>query len=164
MKNLSRSSIAVIILLFIPWISLCAQSEGATSAFEKHKESVIAYMSLGKEKEIIAKGTGFIIGKETMVTIYSLISQADKVEGLSFKGKKVKFDGSGSYDPDGTVKQYVWDFGDGTIQTTNDPKTTYSYTAEDIYIVTLTVKDDCGDESDPATTTCRIKGGKGRVK
>ncbi len=79
-------------------------------------------------------------------------------------GKKIKFDASDSYDPDGTVRQYVWDFGDGTILTTNEPKTTHIYTAEDIYIVTLTVKDDCGDESDPATTTCRVKGGKGRVK
>lgn len=93
MKNLSRSTIAVIMFLFIPWISLYAQSEEATGAFEKHKESVIAYMALGKEKEILAKGTGFIIGKETMVTAYSLISQADKVEGLNFKGKKVKIEG-----------------------------------------------------------------------
>ncbi len=79
-------------------------------------------------------------------------------------GKKIKFNASGSFDPDGTVKQYIWDFGDGTILTTTDPITIYFYSTEDIYTVTLTVKDDCGDESAPAYTTCRVKGGKGRVK
>jgi tetratricopeptide (TPR) repeat protein len=93
MKNLSRQALVAIMLLLTPWMLLCAQSEGGAGAFEKHKESVISYMSLGKEKEIIAKGTGFIIGKETMVTTYSLISQADKVEGLDYRGKKVKIEG-----------------------------------------------------------------------
>jgi len=93
MTNLSRPAIAVIILLFIPWLTLFAKSEETVSALEKQKEGVIAFTALGKEKEIIAKGTGFIIGKETMVTSYSLISQADKVEGLNFKGKKVKIEG-----------------------------------------------------------------------
>jgi tetratricopeptide (TPR) repeat protein len=93
MKNLTLPALIAIILLIFPWFLLWAQSEGEASALEKHKESVIAYMSLGKEKEILAKGTGFIIGKETMVTTYSLISQADKVEGLNVKGKKVKIEG-----------------------------------------------------------------------
>jgi len=93
MTNLSRPTVAVIILLFIPWLSLFAQSEEATSVLEKQQESVIAFMSLGKEKEIIAKGTGFIVGKETMVTSYGLISQANKVEGIDSKGKKVKIEG-----------------------------------------------------------------------
>jgi len=93
MKNHSCPAAAIIILLFIPWLSLWAQTEGATRALDKHKESVIAFMTLGQEKEIIAKGTGFLIGKETMVTAYSLISQAHKVEGRDVKGKKVKIEG-----------------------------------------------------------------------
>jgi len=62
-------------------------------------------------------------------------------------GDIVYFDGSNSYDPDGTIVSYQWDFGDGTTAEgeivshrfrgkMNPPKR---------YTVTLTVKDDSGD-------------------
>ena len=54
----------------------------------------------------------------------------------------VYFDGSGSYDPDGTVSSYNWDFGDGT----KDYEMTVNHTFDDpgLYTVTLTVTDDQG--------------------
>jgi PKD repeat protein len=54
----------------------------------------------------------------------------------------VSFDGSGSYDPGGTIMTYDWDFGDeatGTGETT-----TYVYSTAETYTVTLTVTDDEG--------------------
>lgn len=57
-------------------------------------------------------------------------------------GETVTFDASGSYDPDGTIIGYAWDFGDGTTGT--DVVTTHSYTMEKNYIVTLQVTDDDG--------------------
>ncbi len=55
-------------------------------------------------------------------------------------GEIVSFDASGSYDPDGVIVSYFWDFGDGTTST---GKMTYHvYTDDDIYNVTLIVKDD----------------------
>ncbi len=54
----------------------------------------------------------------------------------------VSFDGSGSYDPDGTIVSYAWDFGDGTTGT--GETTTHAYSTAGIYTVTLTVTDDGG--------------------
>ncbi|MCK4477096.1 PKD domain-containing protein [Candidatus Bathyarchaeota archaeon] len=56
----------------------------------------------------------------------------------------VTFDASDSYDSDGYIILYVWDFGDGTIQNTTDPITYHSYTTPSSYDVTLQVIDDEG--------------------
>ena len=69
-------------------------------------------------------------------------------------GSPLTFDGSGSTDPDGTIVAYDWDFGDGNTGTGVSP--THIYAADGNYTVTLTVTDDAGDTSDPATTTASI--------
>ena len=54
----------------------------------------------------------------------------------------VDFDASGSFDPDGTINSYAWDFGDGS--TAVGALTNHIYTAAGVYTVTLTVTDDTG--------------------
>jgi PKD repeat protein len=49
------------------------------------------------------------------------------------------FDGSTSFDHEGTITTYRWDFGDGTTAT--DPIATHVYTNPGIYHITLTVTD-----------------------
>jgi len=59
-----------------------------------------------------------------------------------YQGETVIFNASASYDPDGTIVSYTWNFGDGTppvIET--DPIATHVYMAAGNYTVTLTVKD-----------------------
>ena len=59
-------------------------------------------------------------------------------------GSSVKFDASGSTDPDGTVARYLWNFGDGTPLLDNGPKPTHTYAKPGVYTVTLTLFDDAG--------------------
>jgi len=54
----------------------------------------------------------------------------------------VHFDGSDSYDPDGSIVSYIWDFGDGTFG--NGITVSHVYTKAGDFTVTLTVSDDRG--------------------
>lgn len=54
----------------------------------------------------------------------------------------VTFDGTGSYDPDGFIVSYTWDFGDG--ESASGEIVTHSYVDDGEYLVTLTVIDDSG--------------------
>jgi PKD repeat protein len=54
----------------------------------------------------------------------------------------LSFDGSDSYDSDGTIVSYSWDFGDGTTAT--EAETDHQYNQGGAYTVKLTVIDDDG--------------------
>lgn len=58
----------------------------------------------------------------------------------------VKFAGSGSSDPDGSIVGYSWSFGDGTTSTAG-PAASHVYLAPGTYTVTLTVTDSSGLQS-----------------
>jgi PKD repeat protein len=54
----------------------------------------------------------------------------------------VQFSADGSSDPDGTLVDYAWDFGDGNTSTEADPA--HTYTAVGTFQARLTVTDDDG--------------------
>jgi PKD repeat protein len=58
--------------------------------------------------------------------------------------RTLAFDSSASSDPDGTIKQWSWDFGDGTHGKGPNPLHTYAQVGD--YTATLTVTDDAGLE------------------
>ncbi|RCV64028.1 CASH domain-dontaining protein, partial [Methanophagales archaeon] len=58
--------------------------------------------------------------------------------------ESVTFDASLSYDPDGTIILYQWDFGDGNITSMAESTITHYYRSTADYTVTLTVTDDSG--------------------
>lgn len=62
------------------------------------------------------------------------------------------FDGSASSDPDGTVAEHAWDFGDGTTGTGAAPE--HAYAAPGSYAVTLTVTD--GEGATGTTTLTQV--------
>jgi len=75
----------------------------------------------------------------------------DKFVGVS---EVVVFDGSGSYDTDGSIVRYLWDFGDG--QTATGMEARHQYTAGGRYRVTLRVIDDTGADNNRATDEIQV--------
>ena len=69
------------------------------------------------------------------------------------EGVPITFDGSGSYDPDGSIVSYEWDFGDGNNGTGVSPNNTY--TQNGTYTVNLTVTDN-KNATDVNTTTATV--------
>ncbi len=65
-------------------------------------------------------------------------------------GETITFDGRGSQDPDGTIVEYQWDFGDGTTGTGPTPQHTYAGTGS--FTVALCVTDDRDGVSCCSTT------------
>ncbi len=59
--------------------------------------------------------------------------------------EEITFDGSGSSDPDGTIEQYAWTFGDGG--TSSQQVATHAYSQTGDYTVTLRVTDNDGGTS-----------------
>ena len=56
----------------------------------------------------------------------------------------VRFDASGSSDPEGRALTYLWNFGDGTTAETSGPRTSHIYRREGNFVATLSVRDDRG--------------------
>lgn len=68
-------------------------------------------------------------------------------------GSALLFDASGSFDqdpegPDPQIRQYDWDFGDGTTFSSTEPQATHVYDLAGAYLVTLTVTDNEGEIDD----------------
>jgi PKD repeat protein len=61
---------------------------------------------------------------------------------VTFTDEVVQFDASSSYDPDGTIESYSWDFGDGNTAT--GANVIHSYEENGEYAITLTVTDNEG--------------------
>lgn len=74
---------------------------------------------------------------------------------IGYVGENIHFDGSNSYDADGNILSYEWNFGDGNIS--YGKTTTHTYSECRTYIAILTVTDDQGN-SDTDTIWITIKG------
>jgi parallel beta-helix repeat protein len=70
--------------------------------------------------------------------------------------QSVSFNGSQSFDPDGTIYFYRWNFGDGSSQIL-DISPQHTYADPGVYTVTLTVVDDDG-RSSMANTKATVQG------
>jgi PKD repeat protein len=72
-------------------------------------------------------------------------------------GQLIQFNGSASYDPDGTITKYEWFFGDGGVG--SGPTPTHRYTTPGTYRVFLTVTDDRGGQGTDHITATITTGG-----
>ena len=74
----------------------------------------------------------------------------------------VNFQGDQSFDPDGSIAAYAWDFGDGTAGST-EANPAHIYTAIGTYICVLTITDDQG-MTDSAQLDITVRKSKGKPK
>lgn len=71
-----------------------------------------------------------------------------------YTGTVLTFNASNSYDPDGTIVKYIWNFGDGNMTTMSSSIITHAYSENGDYMVTLTIADDdAGTASSSSTKT-----------
>ncbi len=73
-------------------------------------------------------------------------------------GQPLKFDASGSHDPDGSITAYAWNFGDGSIGSGASPS--HAFRKAGTYTVTLGVRDSAGLS---ASTSWRVTIVKARI-
>ena len=69
---------------------------------------------------------------------------------IPFVDQNITFDASSSYDPDGEIVKYEWDFGDAS--TAQGKSVTHSYNQPGDYEVTLIITDDKGAQSSTSMT------------
>jgi hypothetical protein len=67
-------------------------------------------------------------------------------------GQTITFDATSSYDPDGEITSYKWDFGDGWTLEGETSTATHSYSSGGDYTVILTVRDNDGAINTSTTT------------
>lgn len=58
--------------------------------------------------------------------------------------ESITFNATASYDPDGNIVNYTWDFGDGNITSVTEPIINHTYSSGGNYTVTLNVTDNDG--------------------
>jgi PKD repeat protein len=68
---------------------------------------------------------------------------------------RISLDGGDSYDEDGRIVSYNWNFGDGSTASGRNVKHTFTQTAD--YTISLTVTDDFGAKSQPSTITVKVQ-------
>lgn len=76
------------------------------------------------------------------------------------RGEAVRFDASGSSDPDGEIQKYEWDWtNDGTFdQETTEPQVRHPYGSPGEYTVRLRVTDDRGASAETVVTVTVLEG------
>jgi len=91
---------------------------------------------------IEVEGVGIVIVEKGNSGKFEIIYSSQN--GNIIKTYPVKFDASASYDPDGEIVKYLWDFGDGITQETANSSIYHIYESNGTYLVKLTVIDNKG--------------------
>lgn len=77
----------------------------------------------------------------------AVATMSEAVPALICQGESLSFDGTGSSSPAGTIVQYLWDFDDGTMDSTSGPVVDHTFLIPGEHVVQLFVTDDndCGN-------------------
>lgn len=95
-RNRAAAILGMALLLTVGVLAQTDEEEQAV--YDAKKASVISFWALNDDDVEVARGTGWVIAKDTMITNYHLVCGAKKAEGMDVNGKKVKVEGIISYD------------------------------------------------------------------
>ena len=98
-------------------------------------------LSQGVNMSIDADGDGVF---EQNITIQPPVTSFTYTPENPTVNQAITFDATTSYDPDGNITSYDWNFGDGNTTNTIEKMITHSYASAGDYNVILTVTDDDG--------------------
>ena len=101
------------------------------SVIDTETEQVKATIEVGADPEAVA-----IPPDQPPVASFSV--------PVALSGTPVGFDASASSDPDGSIADYDWEFGDGSTETSGGPSPQHTYANRGSYEATLTVTDNEG--------------------
>ncbi len=93
--------------------------------------------------------------KGTPNNVLPVASTAGTTQQGGMVPSTVKFVGSDSYDTDGVITNYLWDFGDGTNSTLANP--THVYATAGNYTATLLVTDNSNGTGSATTAPIKVK-------
>jgi PKD repeat protein len=99
-------------------------------------------------------GTRTSTASDRLTVVVNEPPVAEAGEDQLVTSSEVRFDGTGSRDPDGAIASYEWDFGDGGSGSGATPVHVYQKPGE--YLVRLTVTDDSGTVRNSASDTLRV--------
>ncbi len=96
---------------------------------------------------IVTDNDGAIAGTSKVITVVPQVENQPPVadagsDKATLVNEAVNFDGSNSFDTDGNIINYEWNFGDG--DTGQGSLVDHVYTEEGVYVVSLTVTDNDG--------------------
>ena len=142
---------------FSHWGENCSDSENTKVLPMDDDKCLTAHFSLieiEEEIEIITGGGGrkSTPEKQNLPPVADLSAGETYVASL---GEELKFDGSLSYDYDGYLHKWHWDFGDGN--TSSGEVVTHNYTNPGTYTVILEVTDDKGKTDSDITIATVVK-------
>ncbi|HKZ47162.1 MAG TPA: PKD domain-containing protein, partial [Thermoplasmata archaeon] len=108
----------------------------------------------------VGDGYGGLSTDDVAVTVWGLAPNAvlTATPGTTAVGISVTLDGSLSWDPDGTLADYLFSFGDGDFVNGASPMATHTWTAVGDYTVMLVVTDDDGNTSSDQVQVAVIAG------
>ncbi len=97
----------------------------------------------------VTDNIGLTTTGSTTATIYPASNQmpVPKIAGpfTAVTGTAIQFSSSGSFDPDGSIAQYKWDF--AGLGSATGPSPTFTFTNRGTHLVSLTVTDNVGAKS-----------------
>jgi PKD repeat protein len=111
-------------------------SQSVTHTFPATERFVVALTVLRSDGTSIGTARTVAVGDEGPTAAYSLRT------GTPAAGAAIEFDGSSSSDPDGSVADYSWNFGDGSQGT--GEHASHAYAQPGSYPVTLSITDASG--------------------